>query len=157
MELTEFTNEALMDIRVRPVAQIEEVRYQEQMARADGASPFFSALAKIGETVISGLDFPQRLTLSGILEVPFKKSRNRLVGLFATGWQLQAWYEGQSGEALGFGNTAFRGNLADIAYPANQRFPTRCSTSTQALNVTPLKPSATTFKPSLPASPASAH
>ena len=95
------------------------------MARADGASPFFSALAKIGETVISGLDFPQRRTLSGILGLPYKKSGNRLVGLFATGWQLQAWYEGQSGEALGFGNTAFRGNLADIAYPANQRFPTR--------------------------------
>ena len=33
MELAEFTNEALMDIRVRPVARSEEGRYQEQMAR----------------------------------------------------------------------------------------------------------------------------
>ena len=47
MELTEFTNEALMDIRVRPVERSEEVRYQEQMARHH----YLCALAKIGETV----------------------------------------------------------------------------------------------------------
>ena len=45
--MTEFTNEALMDIRVRPVARSEEVRYQEQMARHH----YLGALAKIGETV----------------------------------------------------------------------------------------------------------
>ena len=38
MELTEFTNEALMDIRVRPVEQSEEAQY-------------LGSLAKIGETV----------------------------------------------------------------------------------------------------------
>ena len=89
------------------------------------ATAYLNATDPRPEHVISDLDFPQRLTLSGIWELPFKKSRNRLVDLFATGWQLQAWYEGQSGEALGFGNIPFRGNLADIAYPANQRFPTR--------------------------------
>ena len=114
-----------------------QVSYQKRMSHgftvqmAYTWSKFMEATAYLNATdprpehVISDLDFPQRLTLSGIWEIPFKKSRNRLVGLFATGWQLQAWYEGQSGEALGFGNTAFRGNLADIAYPANQRFPTR--------------------------------
>ena len=48
MELAEFTNEALMDIRVRPVARSEEVRYQGQMARHHY---LLGALAKIGETV----------------------------------------------------------------------------------------------------------
>ena len=47
MELTEFTNEALMDIRVRPVERREEGRYQEQMARHH----YLGTLAKIGETV----------------------------------------------------------------------------------------------------------
>lgn len=47
MELTEFTNEALLEIRVRPVERSEEERYQEQMARHH----YLGALAKIGETV----------------------------------------------------------------------------------------------------------
>jgi hypothetical protein len=47
MELTEFTNEALREIRVRPVERSEEERYQEQMARHH----YLGALAKIGETV----------------------------------------------------------------------------------------------------------
>ena len=46
MELTEFTNEALLEIRVRPVARSEEVRYQEQMSQHH----YLGALAKIGET-----------------------------------------------------------------------------------------------------------
>ena len=33
MELAEFTGEALVEIRVRPVEPSEEARYQEQMAR----------------------------------------------------------------------------------------------------------------------------
>ena len=47
MEVAEFTNEALMEIRVRPVERSEEGRYQEQMA----GHHYLGALAKIGETV----------------------------------------------------------------------------------------------------------
>ena len=47
MELTEFTGEALMEIRVRPVERSEETQYQEQMARHH----YLGSLAKIGETV----------------------------------------------------------------------------------------------------------
>ena len=46
MELAEFTNEALSEIRVRPVERVEEAQYQEQMARHH----YLGALAKIGET-----------------------------------------------------------------------------------------------------------
>lgn len=47
MELTEFSSQALMEIRVRPVERSEEVHYQAQMSRHH----YLGALAKIGETV----------------------------------------------------------------------------------------------------------
>lgn len=47
MELTEFTNEALSELKVRPVERSEEGRYQEQMA----CHHYLGALPKIGETV----------------------------------------------------------------------------------------------------------
>ncbi len=47
MESSEFSNEALWEIRVRPVERSEEARYQEQMARHH----YLGALGKIGETV----------------------------------------------------------------------------------------------------------
>lgn len=37
------------------------------------------------------------------------------------GGNWQAWYEGQSGDTLGFGNAIFNGNLADIELPLSQR------------------------------------
>ena len=39
----------------------------------------------------------------------------------AGGWQLQGWFEGQTGPPLGFGNAIFRGNLKDIPIPAGER------------------------------------
>ena len=47
MESAEFTNEALLDIQVRPVERSEETRYQEQMARHH----YLGDLPKIGETL----------------------------------------------------------------------------------------------------------
>ena len=96
-------------------------------------SKFMEATSFLNETdlgpehVISDQDFPHRLTVSGIYELPFgpgkkllRHSRGLLTGLVA-GWQLQAWYEGQSGQALGFGNAIFTGNLHDIVLPRSQR------------------------------------
>ena len=37
----------------------------------------------------------------------------------AGGWQAQGWYEGQSGQALGFGNSIFYGDLHDIPLPVS--------------------------------------
>jgi hypothetical protein len=45
--LAEFTNEALSEIRVRPVERSEETQYQEQMGRHH----YLGALGKIGETI----------------------------------------------------------------------------------------------------------
>ena len=47
MELTEFTNEGLREIQVRPVERSEEGQFQEQMARHH----YLGALGKISETV----------------------------------------------------------------------------------------------------------
>ncbi|HET8548524.1 MAG TPA: hypothetical protein VFL57_10990, partial [Bryobacteraceae bacterium] len=77
--------------------------------------------------VISDQDYPHRLTLSGIYDLPFGRGKrvgesvNRFVNAFIGGWQLQAWYEGQSGQALGFGNAIFTGDLRGIVLPRSER------------------------------------
>lgn len=80
------------------------------------------------EEVISDQDFTHRLTVSGIFELPIGRGKplagnagsvlNGIIG----GWTLQGWFEGQTGDALGFGtNTIFNGKLQDIVLPKNQR------------------------------------
>jgi hypothetical protein len=77
--------------------------------------------------VVSDQDFPHRFALNGIYELPFGKGRrflggaNRLMDLLVGGWQFQGWFEGQTGEALGFGNAIVRGNLRDIVLPVSKR------------------------------------
>src|SRR6266542_1231954 len=71
------------------------------------------------EEVISDQDFPHRFVLNGIYELPFGKGRkwlndNKWVDYAIGGWQLQGWFEGQSGEALGFGNAIVRAILPPI-------------------------------------------
>ncbi len=77
--------------------------------------------------VISDQDYPLRFALNGIYELPFGKGRKFLgdagwwTDLLIGGWQFQGWFEGQSGEALGFGNAIVRGNLRDLVLPVGQR------------------------------------
>jgi hypothetical protein len=79
------------------------------------------------ERVISDQDFPHRLSVSGIYELPFGKGRKFLTGAkgwlngIAGGWQVQGTYEGQSGQALGFGNAIFNGDLNAIPLPVGER------------------------------------
>jgi hypothetical protein len=79
------------------------------------------------ENVVSSQDYPHRFVLSGIYELPFGRGK-KLFGssrgwmeLLIGGWQLQGWFEGQSGDALGFGNAIFNGDLHDIPLPLSQR------------------------------------
>ncbi len=80
---------------------------------------------------ISDQDYPQRLSLSWIWELPFGRGRKLgsqtrpVVNALISGWQIQGIYAGQSGQALGFGNVIFRGNLKDIPLPVSQRRPER--------------------------------
>lgn len=96
-------------------------------------SKFMEAISYLNDTdpylhkVISPEDFPHRFTLSAIWEMPFGRGKPLLGGAtgllhhLVSGWQLQGMYEGQSGDALGFGNVIFTGNLHDIVLPRSQR------------------------------------
>lgn len=83
------------------------------------------------EKVIAATDRPQRVTLSGIWEVPFGRNRQfaanapALVDGLIGGWQFQATWEAQSGPPIGFDNVLFRGNLADLVLPVSNRSPDR--------------------------------
>lgn len=80
------------------------------------------------EEVVSEYDRTHRFVLNGIYELPFGRGRrfganwNGWLNALLGGWQLQGWYEGQTGDPLGFGNAIFRGNLKDIPiYPVSAR------------------------------------
>lgn len=96
-------------------------------------SKFMDAAGYLNETdprtekVISNQDFTHRFVISWIYEFPFGRGKKWLSRLPAAaewalgGWQLQGWFEGQTGDALGFGNAIFTGNLKDIPLPISQR------------------------------------
>jgi hypothetical protein len=78
--------------------------------------------------VISDLDRPHRLTVSGIWELPFGKGKPLAsnVGGFANtligGWQLNGVYTFQSGAPINFGNIIFYGaDIKALNLPPDQR------------------------------------
>ncbi|MGH9839584.1 MAG: TonB-dependent receptor domain-containing protein [Blastocatellia bacterium] len=91
------------------------------------ATAYLNASDPLPEKVISDQDYPHRLVISGIYELPFGKGKrfagdaNRLLDALIGGWQLQGLFEGQSGQALGFGNAIFRGDLKNIVLPRGER------------------------------------
>lgn len=91
------------------------------------AISFLNESDPLPEKVISAQDYPHRFVLSGIYELPVGRGKALLgnaggvANLLIGGWQVQGWYEGQSGDALGFGNAIFRGDLHDIPLPLEER------------------------------------
>jgi len=91
------------------------------------ATAFLNDGDPVTAKVISDQDFPHRVSVSGIYELPFGKGRRWLAntrsvaGKIVSGWQVQGIYAGQSGQALGFGNAIFTGNLKDVVLPKSQR------------------------------------
>ncbi len=77
--------------------------------------------------VISDVDRPHRVAMSGIWELPFGRGKkwlsstggvgSRLVG----GWQLNGVYTYQSGAPINWGNIIFGGNINDIKKPSGQQ------------------------------------
>jgi len=98
-------------------------------------SKFMEAIGYLNETdlrpeeVVSDFDFTHRFVLSGIWELPFGKGRkflssaHGLTDLLIGGWQLQGWFEGQTGQPLGFGNAVVLPgvNLRDMVLPVSER------------------------------------
>jgi hypothetical protein len=66
--------------------------------------------------IVSPTERPQRVTFSGIYELPIGRGRyigkdwNSWVNAIFGGWQVQGVYEWQSGEPLQFGNVYFNGD-----------------------------------------------
>jgi hypothetical protein len=96
-------------------------------------SKYMDAIAYLNDTdprpeeVVSASDYPHRLVVSGISELPFGRGRAFLgnargitQGILG-GWQFQGMFEGQSGQALGFGNAIFNGDLHNIPLPVGDR------------------------------------
>jgi hypothetical protein len=76
---------------------------------------------------VSDTDYPNRLALSAIYELPFGKGRqflassNGIVSRIVGGWQVQGVYAYQSGAPLTWGNTIYNGNFTDITIPSDQQ------------------------------------
>ncbi len=95
-------------------------KYIEAVSYLNESDPLPSKVISLG-------DYPHRFVLSGIYELPFGKGKRfasnarGLLEALVGGWQLQGFYEAQSGRALGFGNAIFRGDLEDIVLPVSER------------------------------------
>ncbi|HWQ56964.1 MAG TPA: TonB-dependent receptor [Bryobacteraceae bacterium] len=81
----------------------------------------------VPEKLISEQDRTHRIVVATIWELPFG-ARKRfaagargLAGKLIGRWQVQAVYQGQSGQPLGFGNAIFNGSFKDIAIPNGRR------------------------------------
>lgn len=91
------------------------------------ATAFLNAADTYPERVISAQDFPHRLAMSWIYELPFGRGRRfgttagRITGAVISGWQVQGVYTFQSGQALGFGNAIFFGDLKNVPLPKSER------------------------------------
>lgn len=91
------------------------------------ATGLLNAGDPLPEEVLSSLDYPHRIGISGIYELPFGKGRRwmsaapTVLEKIAGGWQVQGIYTAQSGPMLEFGNIFFYGDMKDVALPVKQR------------------------------------
>jgi len=91
------------------------------------ATGFLNDTDPVPEAVISDSDRPHRFTAGGVWELPVGRGRalgsnfNRALDAVLGGWQVQAIYQAQSGQALGFGNIIYRGDIHGIVLPRNER------------------------------------
>ena len=89
------------------------------------ATEYLNAADPQPTKMISDLDVTNRLSVNGIFEFPFGKSRRFLSGAsgltnaLAGGWQVQGVYTWQTGFPIAFGDVFYNGG--DIAIPAEQR------------------------------------
>jgi hypothetical protein len=88
---------------------------------------FLNDVDPMPEEVISSQDRTHRLAVTWLYELPFGRGKalagpsNVVASKLISGWQVQGIYTLQSGAALGFGNSIFTGNLADVPLSKDQR------------------------------------
>ena len=77
--------------------------------------------------VISDVDFPNRLTITPMVELPFGPNHlflsktNGWVSRIVGGWQVHAIYIYQTGNPVGFGNMNYTGDLRSIGLSTDQQ------------------------------------
>ncbi len=95
-------------------------KFMERVAYSNQTDP-------LPEQVISPEDFTHRFVISWIYELPVGRGKRLMTDLggwqqfLFGGWQLQGWFEGQTGNALGFGNALFTGDIRNIPIPLTER------------------------------------
>jgi hypothetical protein len=96
-------------------------------SKAMEAVEYLNVADQVPYESLGSLDFPHRVAISGIYEFPFGKGRRwladapKVVDVLAGGWQLNAVIIYQSGQALGFGNALFIGDVGDIPLDGSER------------------------------------
>ncbi len=81
---------------------------------------YLNATDSILHRVVSDLDRPHRLVVTGICELPFGRGKllwrgaSGLWNHLAGGWQVQGIYTAQSGPPLAFGNVIYTGRFHDL-------------------------------------------
>jgi hypothetical protein len=91
------------------------------------ATEFLNNADPMPYEVVSDLDRTHRFTASGIWEIPYGRGRkfggdsHAVANFVLGGWQLNAVYMHQSGQALGFGNRIFNGDLDTVLRPVDER------------------------------------
>jgi hypothetical protein len=91
------------------------------------AVSFLNGVDLLPEEVISSQDRPHRVALTWLYELPFGQGKsfvgpgNRVVSKLISGWQVQGIFTLQSGQALGFGNAIFTGDLKDVPLSGSER------------------------------------
>jgi hypothetical protein len=91
------------------------------------ATEYLNAADPLPTHVISTADVPHRLSLSGILALPFGKGQpianlsNPVALRIVSGWQISGIWNIQSGFATGWGNILYYGDPSNILLPADQR------------------------------------
>jgi hypothetical protein len=97
------------------------------LSKAMEATQFLNDFETRPYEVVGLFDRPQRITMSGLWEVPFGRGRAvgstmpRFLDALAGGWQLNGVWQAQSGAALDFGNYILRGDLKSIPIDGSQR------------------------------------
>jgi hypothetical protein len=97
-------------------------------SRFEEATTFLNADDAAPTRMISDMDTPHRLALSGIVELPFGHGRRfgssvpTAVDKIIGGWQISGIYQYQTGTPVGnFGNFLLTGSLDDLAIAGDQR------------------------------------
>lgn len=91
------------------------------------ATEMLNAVDERPSEVVSDLDRTHRMTATGIWELPFGKGRRFAANMHPVvngalgGWQVSVAMQHQTGQALGFGNVIFNGDLGNVLLSRDKR------------------------------------